>query len=76
MSLTMEKKTFSDVHKLLNIMKENSDINKEMKSKIEKFQVEMLESLTEEKKTSDVDKSSDLGDSLESLSDSSSEKNR
>ena len=72
----MEKKTFSDVHKLLNIMKENSDINKEMKSKIEKFQVEMLESLTEEKKTSDVDKSSDLGDSLESLSDSSSEKNR
>ena len=72
----MEKKTFSDVHKLLNILKENSDINKEMKSKIEKFQVEMLESLTEEKKTSDVDKSSDLGDSLESLSDSSSEKNR
>ena len=71
----MEKKTFSDVHKLLNIMKENSDINKEMKSKIEKFQVEILESLTEEKKTSNVDKSSDLGDSLESLSDSSSEKN-
>ena len=72
----MEKKTFSDLHKLLNMMKENSDINKEMKSKIEKFQVEMLESLTEEKKTRDVDKSSDLGDSLESLSVSSSEKNR
>ena len=66
----------SNVHKLLNIVKEKSG-NELMKSKIGQFQIEILESLIEEKKKSDdFDEFSDLGDRLERLSDSSSEKNR
>ena len=63
----------SNVHKLLNIVKEKSG-NELMKSKIGQFQIEILESLIEEKKKSDdFDEFSDL---VERLSDSSSEKNR
>ena len=65
--------TFSNVHKLLNIIKENSD-NVVMKAKIIHFQIEMLEYLIEEKKEN-IDQISDLEDNLESLSDDLSEKN-
>lgn len=68
--------TFSNVQKLLNVIKENSD-DEVMKSKITQFQIEMLEYLIEEKKEDiDVEKTSDLEDNLESLSDHLSEKNR
>ena len=68
--------TFSNGQKLLNVIKENSD-DEVMKSKITQFQIEMLEYLIEEKKEDiDVDKTSDLEDNLESLSDHLSEKNR
>ena len=68
--------TFSNVQKLLNVIKENSD-DEVMKSKITQFQIEMLEYLTEEKKEDiDVEKTSDLEDNLESLSDHLSENNR
>ena len=74
MSISMEDEiTFSNVHKLLNIIKENSD-NVVMKAKIIHFQIEMLEYLIEEKKEN-IDQISDLEDNLESLSDHSSEKN-
>ena len=65
--------TFSNIHKLLNIIKKNSD-NVVMKSKIIHFQIEMLEYLIEEKKEN-IDQISDLEDNLESLSDDLSEKN-
>lgn len=68
--------TFSNVQKLLNVIKENSD-DEVMKSKITQFQIEMLEYLIEEKKEDiDVEKTSDLEDNLESLSEHLSEKNR
>ena len=74
MSISMEDEiTFSNVHKLLNIIKENSD-NVVMKAKIIHFQIEMLEYLIEEKKEN-IDQTSDLEDNLESLSDHLSEKN-
>jgi len=65
--------TFSNVQKLLNVIKENSD-DEVMKSKITQFQIEMLEYLIEEKKEDiDVEKTSDLEDNLESLSEHLSE---
>ena len=68
--------TFSNIQKLLNVIKENSD-DEVMKSKITQFQIEMLEYLIEEKKEDiDVEKTSDLEDNLESLSEHLSEKNR
>ena len=68
--------TFSNVQKLLNVIKENSD-DEVMKSKITQFQIEMLEYLIEEKKEDiDLEKTSDLEDNLESLSEHLSEKNR
>ena len=59
MSFSMEDEiTFSNIHKLLNIIKENSD-NVVMKSKIIHFQIEMLEYLIEGKKEN-IDKTSEM----------------